>query len=74
MIKLINLGCMNGWTEDPPEYKDHMLYCAEYKPSQGSNERIVFKTYPVTEAKIGNCYYRYTCPKCGITYSVDSSG
>lgn len=26
------------------------------------------------EEKLGKCYHRYTCEKCGFTYKVDSGG
>jgi len=26
-----------------------------------------------TSTKLGNCYYEYTCKKCGYTYRIDSS-
>jgi hypothetical protein len=27
-----------------------------------------------TGEKLGNCYYRHTCKKCGYSHTVDSSG
>ena len=54
-----NLGIMNGWKEQPKEYKE----CCEKKHThirQGSS--------------VWSCYNYYSCPICKIRYEVDSSG
>ena len=75
-IKTIDLGCMNGWEwrykdtgGEPPEYTKCGKECGEEYEHRG-------KTYvrrPIVRTNLGNCYNRYTCTKCGITYTVDSS-
>ena len=30
-------------------------------------------THDMEETKLGNCWYRHTCKKCGISYEIDSS-
>lgn len=56
-----DLGCANGWAKDS---KEKQLYteCSKIRP------RHQLLTY-----KIGNCYNRFICPICNITYTVDSS-
>lgn len=57
-VKKIDLGSSNGWREKPEAYKLHVVNC--------EGEKIV-------RENLGRCYNRYSCPKCGITYTVDSS-
>ena len=68
---LIDLGCQNGWKENPPAYEKHLAECGEERYLNG--KLLSFKAYPETETKIGHCLTRMTCPKCGITYTADSS-
>lgn len=52
-----NLGCMNGWKYNPPEY-----------------DKCIKEKHNLTITNLGNCYNKYTCDKCYICYTVDSSG
>ncbi len=56
--KTTDLGTMNGWKDDPQEYKDHIANCSGL----------------LIRERLGNCYNQYTCADCGISYKVDSSG
>lgn len=60
-----NLGCTNSWNFDPDEYINHIKYCNIF-----DGKRL---DYPVTRKKLGNCYYEYTCERCKIIWTVDSS-
>ena len=67
----INLGCQNGWFgKNPPEYLDHLEKCAEFWVDSSGQQR---KHYPMERTGLGRCYDRYSCQKCGIEYTVDSS-
>jgi hypothetical protein len=55
-----NLGCMNGWVENPIEYEK----CVQkHHMTKGH----------ITTFKLANCYYRCYCDLCKIEYTVDSS-
>ena len=58
------------------DYVDHK---AEVKPASHHGWYPRFFMWQVcdhetTSKKLGNCYYEYTCKKCGYTHRVDSSG
>ena len=71
-----NLGCCNNWypysikvdgiwvrpipTPENQEKIDKINRCNEFK-------------HQLKEIKLGNCWYRYICPNCEISYEVDSS-
>lgn len=77
-LKIINLGCMNGWTQDSQEqalYNQHVANCGCEKSRQLRDGRVyTFREYNTTSKNLGLCYNEYTCQDCGINYSVDSSG
>lgn len=54
-----DIGTMNGWVKTPQEYEKHVATC----PRGGEQA-----------TKLGNCWYEYYCPHCGVVYRIDSSG
>ena len=56
-LKIIDLGCSNGWRENPAPYAEHLQSCKN----------------TLVRRNLGRCYNEYTCTKCGIRYTVDSS-
>ena len=78
--KVMNLGIMNGWREQPKEYTKHLAECGTeytYKCAMGKPGVYEMRTgrrHDMTVTRKGNCYTGYKCNECGISYSVDSSG
>lgn len=74
-----NLGCMNGWRENPAAYVEHLEKCGteyESKYFLGRPDKFEirkFRKYPVVVTNLGRCYNSYSCEQCGCTWSVDSS-
>lgn len=76
-----DLGCMNGWYNgDPTAYTEHLEKCGEvvgeYKYFLGRPDKFEMRKdvrYNVVVTNLGRCYNRYTCQKCGCSWSVDSS-
>lgn len=58
MENVKDLGYMNGWRADPPEWVEHKKCPPE----------------EVVRENLGPCNNRYTCPNCKISWKVDSSG
>jgi hypothetical protein len=57
-LKIIDLGCMNGWgANKPAEFKQHVAQCGD----------------DITVRVLGRCYEEQTCNQCGIRFTVDSS-
>ena len=56
-----DLGCRNGWKEEPGEYQEH-----EQRRMHGIGE------HHENPQKVRRCLTRYTCNECGITWTVDS--
>jgi hypothetical protein len=56
-----NLGCMNGWREEP----------AEYTACKAARDRG--EAHELTGRTPWNCYHETTCHTCGIRFAVDSS-
>jgi hypothetical protein len=69
-----NLGCMNGWYGitrypngwDMPPVKEPDRVPPEYTACSAAR-------HPLTSTKLGNCWYQYECPICGIQYDIESS-
>jgi len=57
-IQIIYLGEANGWKQRPEAFESHCETCT-------------FSDYQIV--RLGRCYHRYTCQKCGIQYTADSS-
>lgn len=76
----MNLGTMNGWKMHPKEYEEHLEHCGtersylRYTGDPNKPEQAVIRDYQMIVENLGNCYNRYTCQDCGISYTVDSSG
>lgn len=76
-----DLGCMNGWdySGEPVAYTEHLEKCGEvvgeyrYYLGKGKSEMRKDIRYDVVWTNIGRCYNRYTCQKCGCSWTVDSS-
>ena len=58
-LPIIYLGEANGWKQRPEAFESHCKTCD-------------YGDYKIE--RIGYCYRRYTCQKCGIQYNADSSG
>jgi hypothetical protein len=70
-LKVINLGCRNGWgAEKPVEYNQHVANCG--KPIFDSKGRE-WRDYDMTTRNLARCYDEVTCNECGIQFTVDSS-
>ena len=67
---MIDIGCMNGWGEDRPQaYVEHKEKC---KTEMTDKFGRTYDMYDMDEVNLGRCYNRYTCKKCGISYTIDS--
>jgi len=81
-MKVMNLGTMNGWVNEPTEYTSHLAECGTERETVSCNtvNGVITRTptmvrvYNETRKQLGNCYNEYTCNDCGISYKVDSSG
>jgi hypothetical protein len=70
-----DLGTANGWYGlthypqgwDGPKVKDPDHIPPEYVRCQHELK------HGVNTTRLGNCWHRYTCPVCNITWDVDSS-
>lgn len=70
-----NLGSMNGWYGvttypngwDKPGVKEPDRVPPEYTACRAAGHQL-------TTHQKGHCWTQYTCPTCGITWDVDSSG
>lgn len=60
-----HLGVMNDWGKDKKKWPSEYRHCQIRKRKHLHD--------PVAEKK-GKCFTEYSCPKCNIAWSADSSG
>ena len=74
----MNLGTMNGWTEQPKEYTKHLAECGQLEPTvwafmkdgKPCRETRMVRRYNTTVEKVGtySVTRTETCHDCGCSW------